>query len=171
MKHWSKVDWICFTLLTLCVMAILTLCGCSSTKNVTKENRDSSVIKEYQDSLRVLSIENEKLLNENLQLQYLGISFDTVFLPGDTIRNTITVREGSIIASGRIKNAKVGTSNYEKILSEKDRLIDSLKTVKSKETVRVVTEYKDKVVKRTVFPWWFLLIAGAVFIIIRKFKL
>lgn len=143
----------------LCLVVLMVgTCSCSVQKHIVSENKDSSVIKEYQDSVRILTTENNKLFSENLQLQYLGVKFDTLFVKGDTIRNTVTIHDGNIEASGRIISASVSKTFYSSLLASKDRTIDSLSKVKAKETVKVVTEYKDRTVKKTFIPWWVWLI-------------
>lgn len=163
------------TLLAVCcfLMAMLIayiLSGCTSTKQVYKETTDSSHLKELEAQNRVLYSENERLLKEVRELQYAEVRFDTVFLKGDTVVNTITItKEGEVKATGKIVSANLTKNVLTKIVKEKDRIIDSLSQLKQKETVKVVTEYKDKYKKVTVFPWWFLMITGAfAFLWLRK---
>jgi hypothetical protein len=163
---WTKHDTVFGVALTFVIFAFVWGCNvsCTTQKQIQTLRVDST--SEKIDSVKLLQEEVNRLTNENIQLQYLGISFDTV--RGDTIRNVITIHEGNIEASGKIVSAKVATSFLQRVVVEQKRTIDSLSLVKSK--VNVVTEYKDRMVKRTIFPWWFILIAAGLFIVIKKLK-
>lgn len=152
-------DAIFIALAILMAFLVCVFASCSVHKSTASS--DTNVLREYEDSIRILKTENDRLFSENLELQYLGISFDTIRVPGDTVRNTIVIHDGHIEATGRIKDAKVSTSIYTSLLLSKDRTIDSLTKVKSKEVIRVVT--KDREVKKTFIPFWvWLVIIGLV---------
>lgn len=145
----------------LVVLLMILLAACNSTKQVSKQTTtvDSSHVKELSDSIRLLKTENEKLIADIREMQYGSVIFDTVYMPGDTIVNTVTItKEGEIKASGRVSAAYVSKSVLTKIVNEKQRVIDSLSQVKQRETVKLVTrtEYKDKFVKRSFMAGWWL---------------
>ena len=76
--------------LTLAVLAMLAVSGCNSQKHITENRFDSTWTKNVQDSNRLLRQEVEKLTGDIQQLIYAGVYFDTVYLKGDTVRDTIT---------------------------------------------------------------------------------
>jgi hypothetical protein len=157
----------CFLLfLVLVIVLVIGLTSCTSTKEVTKrvELVDSTVVKSLSDSIRLLKSENQRLTADITELQYSGVRFDTVYIPGDTITNTVTItKEGEIKASGRVSAAYVSKSTLTRIISEYSRVIDSLKAVKQTEQIRTVTkiEYKDKVKKVSFIPFWVWILFAA----------
>lgn len=162
-NHTGTILAVCCFLMAMLIAYILS--GCTSTKLVTKETRlvDSTAVKELSDSVRVLTSENNRLTALVEEMQYASVRFDTVYMPGDTVINTVTItKEGDIKATGKISSAYVSKSVLTKIVNEQNRVIDSLKSVKQKEIIRTFTktEFKDKFKKVTVFPWWFWLITG-----------
>jgi hypothetical protein len=162
---WKNIDRILFVALTLIIGALIMLFsfGCSSTKEVLKMRTvvDSTVINEKSDSIRLLTIENEKLTSEKRELEFGVIRFDTVFV-GDTISNTVTIHDGVIEAKGHIVSAVLTKSVLTKIVNEKNRVIDSLSLVKNKVLNHYykVTEIKEKKVKRSFLNFWWLLAIG-----------
>ena len=78
-------------------IAIIYFSSCNSQKHIVKEKRevDSSYVKELQDSVRVLTTTNEHLEKTINEMQYAGVSFDTVYLEGkrDTIINIVTGKQ------------------------------------------------------------------------------
>lgn len=167
MKNKDEISiWDCAVLFML--LLFLLLSGCNSTKQVTKQTKtvDSSHIKELSDSIRLLKTENEKLTADIRELQYAQVLFDTIYMPGDTVVNTITItKDGEIKATGRITAGYVTKNVLTKIVAEKNRVIDSLASLKQKETVKLVTrtEYKDKYVKTNFLSQWWLFPAGMIF--------
>ena len=158
----------------LIILITLLATGCSSTKQVQKVSVDSTYIKELEARNQILSSDVSRLTTEVNELQYGFVRFDTVYLPGDTVVNTVTItKEGEIKATGRVSTAYVSKNLMTRIIAEKERIIDSLSTLKQKETVRVVTEYKDKYVKRSFLNFWWLLLIGAAggYYLSKKIKL
>ena len=148
-------------------IAIIYFSSCNSQKHIVKEKQevDSSYVKELQDSVRVLTTTNEHLEKTINEMQYAGVSFDTVYLEGkrDTIINTVTItKEGDIEAKGKILSAYVSKSILVNTVREKNMMIDSLSIAleKEKKNVKIETQVKtvDKVVK-TPFPWVALIVA------------
>lgn len=139
--------------------------GCKTTKHISSSivNKDSLVIKEKADSIRLLSNEINRLSAEIRELQYSGVRFDTVMIPGDTVRviNTVTItKEGDITATGKILAAYVSKDKLTKIVNEKQKIIDSLSLLKQKEIVKVEIKTVDKEVfiKRSTFNIWYYVI-------------
>lgn len=146
------------TLLFIILFLMGTLSGCTTTKEVSKT--DSTYTKDLEQQVRSLQIENEKLTTEIHQLQYSEVRYDTIYIPGDTVVNTVTItKEGEVNAKGRISSVTVAKTLLSRIIAEKDKTIDSLTLLKQRETVKVVTV--DKYKKVTVFPWYFWLITAA----------
>lgn len=153
---------------------VMAVYGCTSTKEVTKtEVRvDSTKIQELSDSIRYLMTENSKLSTTISELTYGGVVFDTLHLR-DTIINTITVRpDGTIEASGRIKELKFSINRQKQIIENLTRMVDSLRVLKDK--VKTETKYvsvtKDKTKKTTMFPWYLLVIAAAAAVVFYLIK-
>lgn len=147
--------------------AIIYFSSCNSQKHIVKEKQsvDSSYVNELSDSIRLLKTNNEKLEQTINQMQYAGVSFDTIFLTGknDTIINTVTItKEGEIKASGNISSAYVSKTVLINVLKEKDQLIDSfaLALEKEKKNIKVETQVKtvEKEVKAGSFPWLWIAI-------------
>lgn len=153
-KDNAHIWWI---ILFICVC--LNIFSCTTTKHVEKVKSERETVLE--DSVRLLSVELDRMEKERRESEYGVIRFDTVFVPGDTIVNTVTIKEGAIEAKGRIKYVEVNKSVYEKIISQKDKIIDSLARIKRIERVVTETVYKDK--KVVVFPWYFWLICAGTF--------
>lgn len=147
----------------LIILLALLFSSCTTSKTVQKESIKSERETILEDSVRVLTKEVEHLLQEKRSNEYGMIRFDTVFVPGDTVINTVVIKDGNIEAKGRIKYVEVNKSVYEKLLVQKDKIIDSLSKLKQKEKVK--TEYKDvnKVVKKWYIPFWvYLIVAGSI---------
>lgn len=143
-------------------IAIIYFSSCNSQKHLGKEKQsvDSSYVKELQDSVRVLTQTNEHLEKTISEMQYAGVSFDTVWIAGktDTITNTVTItKEGDITAKGKILSAYVSKNLLTKIVNEKQSTIDSfaLALEKEKKNVKIETQVKtvEKEVKTGSFPW------------------
>lgn len=167
---------ITFPLLILTIAA-----SCTTAKHITTTSTatDSSYTRAVDSMNRVLS-ETVRLFESQIEnISSGGIVFDTLFLPGDTILNTVTVNGGVITAKGKIQ--KVYYKDIQTI-TERDywhRTADSLATHRDTTAVRVVTEtkYVDRTVKRkwfTGFGWWLLFLAigfGAGYYVKSKFKI
>lgn len=143
-------------------IAIIYFSSCNSQKHIVKEKQevDSSYVKELQDSVRVLTTTNEHLEKTINEMQYAGVSFDTVYLEGkrDTIINTVTItKEGDIEAKGKILSAYVSKSILVNTVREKNMMIDSLSIAleKEKKNVKIETQVKtvEKEVKTGSFHW------------------
>lgn len=160
--------------LMLCMM-MLGWCSCTTTKNVVKEKIiiDSLRVENLVDSVKLLTLENEKLQSEIRELVYSGVVFDTTRIT-DTVTNTVIIRpDGSIEATGRIKSAYSTIDKLTKTIKELYRINDSLRLVKQqvKTETKYVKDTKEKEVKRELFPWYLLVIAGAaalVFWLLKK---
>lgn len=160
----KKVLFVLWLTLMICMM-VLGWCSCTTTKQVTKERVivDSSRVENLVDSVKMLTLDIEKLQSEIRELVYSGVIFDTTRVT-DTVTNTVVIRpDGSIEATGRIKSAYSKIDKLTKTIRELSRINDSLRLVKQQ--VRTETKYvresKDKEVKRTLFPWYLLVIAAA----------
>lgn len=145
----------------LIVLLALLFSSCTTTKTGKKEQFKSERETILEDSVRVLTKEVEQLLQEKRSNEYGVIRFDTVFIPGDTVINTVVIKDGNIEAKGRIKYVEVNKSVYEKIISQKDKIIDSISKLKQKEIVKTVYKGVDKVVKRSFIPFWVWVIFAA----------
>ena len=145
--------------LIIILLALLSQ-SCTTTKTVQKESIKSERETILEDSVRVLTKEVEQLLQEKRSNEYGVIRFDTVFIPGDTVINTVVIKDGNIEAKGRIKYVEVNKSVYEKLLVQKDKIIDSLSKLKQKEVVKTEVKTVDKVKKVSFIPWWVWLIVG-----------
>jgi len=146
--------------LIIILLALLSQ-SCTTTKTVQKESIKSEREVVLEDSVRVLTKEVEQLLQEKRSNEYGVIRFDTVFIPGDTVINTVVIKDGNIEAKGRIKYVEVNKSVYEKLLVQKDKIIDSLSKLKQKEVVKTEVKTVDKVVKRSFIPFWVWVILAA----------
>ena len=150
---------LCYIFGAALIILIALLSSCTSSKSVFKQTTDSTYLKELADSVRVLRSENSRLTAEISEMQYASVRFDTVYVPGDTVINTVTItKEGEVKASGRVSSAYVSKSVLTKIVNEQNRVIDSLKELKEKVNVVTRTEYKDKVKKVSFIPWWVFLL-------------
>ena len=141
------------------------LIGCTSTREVIKTQIqvDSTRITELSDSFRLLLVENANLTASVNELMYGGVVFDTAFIR-DTVTNTVVIRpDGTVEATGKIRELKWSMSRQKQIIQNLTRLVDSLKA--SKQKVQVQTQYvshtKDKKSRTVVFPWYLLVIAAA----------
>ncbi len=150
------------------ILIIAALFGCRTIKEVTKTVTliDSSSVAQRDSLIEVNQEMKTRHEAELREAQFSSVVFDTVTLPGDTVRNTIVIRaDGSIEAAGRIKAANVSKEKVYKALTELQVKYDSLSQVKNKVETKVVTNTvtKDKYVKRGV-AWWIwvlVLLAGA----------
>lgn len=146
------------------LLIILVLLGSQScTRLITKNIQvtDSTAIKSLQDSISFHKKLNEELSTELNLAQLSGVKFDTLFVPGDTVVNTITIREGGeLIATGRIKSASVSKDFSLRLVKQKQQQVDSLAKLLAEErkTVKVVDREVEK--KTRVFVGWWLLVIG-----------
>ena len=151
--------------LTLAVLAMLAVSGCNSQKHITEKRFDSTWTKNVQDSNRLLRQEVEKLTGDIQQLIYAGVYFDTVWLKGDTVRDTITntvviKTDGSIEAKGRISSAYVSKNTMMKLVAEKQATIDSFALALKNEKMNVKTVDRVVTKKTSFIPlYMFLIIA------------
>ena len=151
--------------ITLAVLAMLAVSGCNSQKHITENRFDSTWTKNVQDSNRLLRQEVEKLTGDIQQLIYAGVYFDTVYLKGDTVRDTITntvviKTDGSIEAKGRISSAYVSKNTMLKLVAEKQKTIDSFSLALSNEKMNVKTVDRVVTKKTSFIPlYMFLIIA------------
>lgn len=139
--------------------------GCSSSREVIKTQIkvDSTRIVELSDSLRLLLVENASLTASVNELMYGGISFDSAFIR-DTITNTVIIRpDGTVEATGKIRELKWSMTRQKQIIQHLTRLVDSLRAVKEKvkTETKYISETKDKKTKTVLFPWYLLVIAAA----------
>ena len=171
-------NWIC--LITLFIILLFAAFGCTTQKHITTETKtvDSSRIKEQEDLIRALTIENVRLTAEIHELQYAGVVFDTdtttqhpiyIMEEGKDLDSLIELlnnyknkvkiyADGTIEAEGKLKSAYYSKDKQSRFITELQRINDSLKVVKQKEVVRVVTDtkYVDRRVKRSWFTGWWL---------------
>lgn len=174
-------------ILLLCVIGMVALfSSCSSSKNVTKERIviDSSATKELQDSIRLLKTEVTRLEQTIKESEYATYEFDStkcpqiVFPVGSAMLNKDSIQrlindlnnginglnnkvkryaDGTIEITGRLKNVTQLKEKQSQLIAQQEKLIDSLKQVKQKETVSVNKEEEKKTVtKKTKFlpDWW-----------------
>jgi hypothetical protein len=149
--------------ITLAVLAMLAVSGCNSQKHIIESRFDSTWTKNVQDSNKLLRHEVEKLTEDIQQLIYAGVYFDTVWLKGDTVRDTITntvviKSDGSIEAKGRISSAYVSKNTMLKLVAEKQKTIDSLSVALSDEKMNIKTVDRVVTKKTSFIPLWVFLI-------------
>ena len=174
--RYKNIVFVLALTLMFCMM-VLGWCSCTSTKQVTKtsEKSETNRLENLVDSVKLLTLENEKLQEEIRELVYSGVVFDTTRIT-DTVINTVIIRpDGSIEATGRIKSAYSTIDKLTKTIKELTRINDSLRLVKQqvKTETKYVKESKDKDVKRVLFPWYLLVIAaaaGLLFWLLKKTK-
>lgn len=162
----TKIGLVWIGLLIVMAFVILLFVRCSHTKDIVKtENRqEDSRVKELSDSLHLVITERDKLESEIKELQYAGVVFVTDTLTShDTITNTVEITtDGGIKAKGNISSAYVSKSFVSKIISKKEKIIDSLKSVKEKEKIitKTITVTKNKHIKTSFLNFWWLLAIG-----------
>ena len=152
--------------ITLAVLAMLAVSGCNSQKHITENRFDSTWTKNVQDSNRLLRQEVEKLTEDIQQLIVAGVYFDTLWLKGDTVRDTITntvviKSDGSIEAKGRISSAYVSKNTMMKLVAEKQNTIDSFSVALSNEKMNIKTVDRVVTKKTSFIPLWVFLIFAA----------
>ena len=143
----------------------LLLASCSGSRHIQRSNTSQTVTDTREaDSLRQvitsLHAHYESLLREQ---SYASVIFDTLYLPGDTVRPVVTIQpNGSIQASGRVKSATVTNDRLQRTLSDLQARYDSLYQVKQRTIQTTVTKTVevDKRIKRG-WPWWVWLAIGA----------
>lgn len=153
------------------MMIIGCLCSCTSTKEVNKTSlvKDSSAIKELQDSLHLLITEKTTLENKLKETEYATVEFDStrcpvIWIPDcpamlnkDSVQRLIselnnsinglnnrikTYADGSREISGKIKSATYSRDKEIQLRLQLEKEVDSLRNVKQKEKVVVKTEEK-----------------------------
>jgi hypothetical protein len=125
---------------------------------VQKSFTDSFATKD--DSIRLLKAERDLFEQHYNELLYASVQFDTI-TSHDTITNTVTItKEGEVKAVGKIKYVNISKNVYSSIISQKDKTIDSLRSVKEKVQVVTKTETKYKKVRTGIM--WILLLIGYV---------
>lgn len=173
----SKIPVVILTVVVGVLLSfILSLFSCTSTKEVNKTSlvKDSTAIKELQDSVRLLIQEKqwlEQVLKEN---EYATVEFDSTRCPQihfpegaamlnkDSVQRLITdlnnsiaglnnrirtYADGSREITGRLKSATYSRDKEVQSRLQLERIVDSLRQVKQKEKVVTHTEIKE-VVKR-----------------------
>lgn len=168
------------------IIAVLLMCilGCSVNKNKTQTNTQtvSQLLKEKEDSLRVLRSENELLMQQIRELTYAGITFDTSDCPEtsyvipkdcnvdsilrilDRYRDQVKLyADGTIEINAKLKGITYTKERLENKIQQIERSFDSLLKVKQKENYYTVTKTvtKEKEVKRG-FHWLWALLIGIV---------
>lgn len=193
MKNKSGISlWDCLFLFMILVMILLA--SCTSTKQVAKQNKsvDSSYVKQLEESVRVLRLENSHLSSEIHELLFNSVEFDSTECPptqiiidercnADSIRaileadfsNEVKIHaNGTIEAKGQLRRASASLQKIQQVIAEQSRTIDSLRSIKQEEKVRTITktEYKDKYVKTSFLSQWWLFPAGMLFMAIIIYR-
>lgn len=158
--NWGLADTILWLLvLSIALLIIVFASSCTSSKAVTKTVVDSTSLTEKSDSIRLLKSERDRFEELYNELIYSGVIFDTLKVT-DTVNHFNTVyitKDGEIKATGNIKSASVSKSIIQSIIASKDKTIDSLRNLTSKDSVNTHRESLVKKVKKSVFPWWLFL--------------
>jgi hypothetical protein len=172
------------------IILIFSASACTSTKDIAKNKTvvDSTVIKDLQDSVRVLKTENAHLSTEIRELQYSGVSFqdrcDTAALrriltSGLVDKSVIEeylhqmaecsdqvkiASDGTIEAKGKLKSAYYSSDKLTRMVYDLKRENDSLRSVKQKtiDHYYKITETKIKHSKTRVLNFLIFLLIGAV---------
>lgn len=149
-----------------------------------------STLASAQDSLAVLTREAARLESELRELQYSILQFDespcpeiripegAALLNADSVNRLIAdlnaalsgannqlqvYADGSFKAQGRITRFQQDLSRtirqLQEITRQRDSLVASRQDAKTEE--KIVYRDREKIVERTVFPWWFWLIVVA----------
>ncbi len=81
-------------ILALLLALVVAALSCTTTKHIVSQKAtiDSTAVIEKSDSIRMLLMENETLTKQVEEMQYGVVRFDTVFVPGDTVVNTVRIR-------------------------------------------------------------------------------
>lgn len=167
----------------LAAIGLAFLLSCTSAKNTSTGSAsfDSSYMQQLEANNQLLKKENETLQSNTNEYDYQSVVFDTscnqalrdalskAGLNTDSVMKVISAlnnkvnfyADGSFSAEGKIKSAMRQRDKLQELLVQKDKAIDSVSALKQKTEIKIETrtEYKDKVVKRTWFPWWLLLVA------------
>lgn len=149
----------------LLIASTFLLASCSGSRHIHRTDTSQTITDTREaDSLRQvitsLHAHYESLLREQ---SYASVIFDTLYLPGDTVRPVVTIQpNGAIQASGRVKSATVTNDRLQRTLSDLQARYDSLYQVKQRTIQTTVTNTLevDKRVKRGL-PWWIWLLIGA----------
>jgi hypothetical protein len=191
-----------FVAIAACLL--ISFFSCTSTKHVTKAETkyDSTYVETLRDSIRVQAIEMARLeliIREN---QFSSVTFDSTRCPKihfpagaallnkDSIQILITdlnnaisglnnrvkvYADGTIEASGRLKQANYTKETLARTVMQLNRLIDSLRVVNAEKKVQIqtVTITREVRKKTSVFNLWWLISIGLVvgFIMGSKIKL
>lgn len=158
-------------LLALICLITLVMISCTTSKNISTDQQQYSKEEQLRDSVKMLTIDNERLEAEKRENQYYRVDFirDTVN-HHDTITNTIEIsKDGGVRATGNILSAYVAKSVLTKVLEQKNRTIDSLRLLTNKVETKYYTITKTRTIKRSFIPIWiWLIIAGLVAYHFRK---
>lgn len=149
-KNYSLIGVIVYVFLVWIVVLVLAF-GCNTEKHIVKERVvvDSTAIKEKSDSIWLLKREIERMEAQIREMTYTQVLFDTVYIAGDTIVNTVIIKDnGEVEAAGRIKSLTISKQLLVNIIKEKDRVIDSLAALKQKEKIVVQKETVTKKVDK-----------------------
>lgn len=167
---------VCIGLLLLLFTYILPGCTTQKQTGSSQTLADSSVLKEQQETIRVLQQDNARLTGELRVQEYFGVMFDTVSLEPqiiipdhcnadsilrllDATRNRVKVyADGTIEAEGKLKSAFYSKDKLSRVITDLQRINDSLRQEKQREELRYVkkTGFKEKKVKRGLFAGWWL---------------
>ena len=192
----------CLSLITIAFLLWMAY-GCSHSKNTfqASERNDSSRVLTLEDSLRLVISERNRLQQLYNEQQYLSVQFDstrcpkivfpsgTAMLNKDSIQQLVTDlnnaieglqnklqinADGSVLAEGRLKDARYSHQKLLKIISEWQRKYDSLSRVKKEDKQQVITEtvVKTEKTKTSFLNFWWLFFCGIPVgaILVLKFK-
>lgn len=186
--------------LLLPILFILLLASCRTTRQTTttQVNTDS-IITHVKDSMTAVHKKEIESYQKHIEeLSSSGVTFvtdscperDAVLLLLDSagranyekallqekvksLTNKVTISEkGVITAEGQIKSAFFSKSLLQDELRQKESTIDSLNRVVQTDSIRYSQQIqiKEKVVTKTVFPWYFwlfLVLAAAIVWVVR----
>jgi hypothetical protein len=153
-------------LLFLAALIVAITESCGTTKHIRTEETvmDSSAFFEME---RVYKAEHEFRLKIEQQLKEMtaaGVYFDTLYVPGDTVRQKVIIHaDGRIEAEGRLKAAYYSYNKIQNTLHDLQEKYDSLEIVKQKKLIekKVTTKVKEVEKVKKIIPWWlYLLIIG-----------
>lgn len=168
--------------------------SCRSTKDTHKniETVDITKVRDLIDSFELYKSEYLKLSAEIRELQYSGVVFDSSRCPPPVInvpkdcnvdsilqllsmlRDKVKIfSDGTIEAEGKLKSAYYSKDKLNRVITELQRINDSLRVVKQKENIKYVEKIVevDKKKKSTFLNQWWLFPAGFItclFVVYRK---
>ena len=201
-KEPGNVIFGCLSVIGIIVLLFIAF-GCTHSKKTfeTRNLKDSTNETTMEDSLQLMKSELNRLQQLLEQQQYLSVQFDSTRCPKivfpvgtamlnkdsiqqlvnelnnaiDGLQNRLEVNsDGSVIAEGRLKEAKYSNRKLLKALSEWEKKYDSLSKTKKQEKQQVITETVVKTEKsKTSFMnfWWLFFLGipvGA--LLVLKFK-